>query len=235
MGCHKLAYYQFCTALKIAYRQRKTNKKTVQGFIAPDPAAEKYYSHSPYSYVKNNPMIYIDPDGKKRIKASTSFSMNTGFLGIYAKVLGVGIEWVQTLGGGAKTEISVYMTYDTEQKRFGIGVSHTKTDYESSKNVTVVYIYGNESKEKSEKIDANTTDGFSYKKDETYTTKEGAGIIGKDIVKDVNVSTDGKKTQISTGASLNLGIFGVEVKRTLSVEPEPKQQPEQQQQIDKNK
>ena len=30
-----------------------------------DPAAEEYYSISPYVYVANNPMKWIDPDGKR--------------------------------------------------------------------------------------------------------------------------------------------------------------------------
>ncbi len=30
-----------------------------------DPLAEKYYSISPYAYVANNPVIYIDPNGKE--------------------------------------------------------------------------------------------------------------------------------------------------------------------------
>lgn len=34
------------------------------GFTTQDPLAEKYYSISPYAYVMNNPMKYIDPDGK---------------------------------------------------------------------------------------------------------------------------------------------------------------------------
>jgi len=33
-------------------------------FTTPDPLAEKYYSISPYAYCGNNPMKYIDPDGK---------------------------------------------------------------------------------------------------------------------------------------------------------------------------
>ena len=32
-------------------------------FTSVDPLAEKYYSISPYAYVMNNPLKYIDPDG----------------------------------------------------------------------------------------------------------------------------------------------------------------------------
>ncbi|MDH6310682.1 RHS repeat-associated protein [Dysgonomonas sp. PFB1-18] len=34
-------------------------------FTTVDPLAEKYYSISPYAYVMNNPLKYIDPDGRK--------------------------------------------------------------------------------------------------------------------------------------------------------------------------
>ena len=36
-------------------------------FTTPDPLSEKYYSVSPYSYCKNNPVNRIDPDGKDDI------------------------------------------------------------------------------------------------------------------------------------------------------------------------
>jgi RHS repeat-associated protein len=36
-------------------------------FTTIDPLAEKYYSISPYAYCANNPMIFIDPSGKKPV------------------------------------------------------------------------------------------------------------------------------------------------------------------------
>lgn len=33
-------------------------------FMSVDPHAENYYNHTPYAYVGNNPLIFIDPDGK---------------------------------------------------------------------------------------------------------------------------------------------------------------------------
>ena len=38
--------------------------QTVSRFLSIDPLAEKYYSISPYAYCNNNPLRYIDPDGK---------------------------------------------------------------------------------------------------------------------------------------------------------------------------
>lgn len=42
-------------------------------FTSIDPLAEKYYSWSPYAYVMNNPLKYIDPDGRQ-----VGWPINTG-------------------------------------------------------------------------------------------------------------------------------------------------------------
>ncbi len=65
MGCPKLTYYQDETPLKVVYRANEQGQKPVQWFIRIDPLAEKYYSISPYAYVANNPIMYIDPDGRE--------------------------------------------------------------------------------------------------------------------------------------------------------------------------
>ena len=39
-------------------------------WLSPDPLAEKYYSISPYVFCLNNPIKYVDPDGKKVVFAS---------------------------------------------------------------------------------------------------------------------------------------------------------------------
>lgn len=54
-----------------------------------DPLAEKAYAWSPYTYVDNNPLKYIDPNGK--------FKLPAGFAGAYPKTASyLGSEKFQT-------------------------------------------------------------------------------------------------------------------------------------------
>ncbi|MDR0232139.1 MAG: hypothetical protein LBI82_08485 [Dysgonamonadaceae bacterium] len=60
----------------------------VPGFTTLDPLAEKYYSISPYAYCANNPIKYIDPDGRQ-IVLPPVFGMNPVMMGTNTPLLGV--------------------------------------------------------------------------------------------------------------------------------------------------
>ncbi|RRC94393.1 RHS repeat-associated core domain-containing protein, partial [Prevotella sp. OH937_COT-195] len=50
------------------YGARRYDAATCR-FTTMDPLSEKYYSTSPYAYCVNNPVRYIDPDGREVIAA----------------------------------------------------------------------------------------------------------------------------------------------------------------------
>jgi RHS repeat-associated protein len=69
---------------------------TVGRWWVPDPLAGEYYSFSPYVYCNNNPIKYIDPDGREPR--------------IYVETKGFGHAFV-TVGTGDKTVVYTYGRY----------------------------------------------------------------------------------------------------------------------------
>ena len=68
MGALKLTYYQTKSPLKIAYsKANKEGEKVVQRFLSTDPLAGDFPNWSPYVAFADNPIYYVDPDGKKFI------------------------------------------------------------------------------------------------------------------------------------------------------------------------
>ncbi len=50
--------------IKVVHRADEQQENVVQRFIRVDPMADKYPNLSPYNYTLNNPLSYIDPDGR---------------------------------------------------------------------------------------------------------------------------------------------------------------------------
>ena len=51
------------------YSEATLEPDIVSRWLSPDPLANEYGSWSPYNYVLNNPIIFIDPDGRKVVFA----------------------------------------------------------------------------------------------------------------------------------------------------------------------
>lgn len=60
----------------------------VSRWISPDPLTEEYSSWSPYNYVMNNPLIFVDPDGQKVKLANNHAGAMTNIAQIAATSLG---------------------------------------------------------------------------------------------------------------------------------------------------
>ena len=69
MGCQKLTYHIETPLLKVVYRAEQADKKSVQRFLSVDPLAFKFPSMSGYAAFNNNPIYFVDPDGRENIPA----------------------------------------------------------------------------------------------------------------------------------------------------------------------
>jgi len=73
MGCRKLTYYRTSTeTLKVLTGRALESEKVVQGFISVDPLAAQFPHQSPYSAMNDNPIYFVDPDGRSGVAYKTN-------------------------------------------------------------------------------------------------------------------------------------------------------------------
>ena len=129
-------------------------------------------------------------------------------------LIGLGVTYSP---GAAKQELGFYVSYDTDNKSAGIGVTHTKTIIDSGNSVTVGPYKHSESNEKAEVRDANTTTGVSKIVDKSVTKSESGGLGPIETTEKNGVATSG----VSVSGEINAGMVGVGAKIGITVEPSP--------------
>jgi hypothetical protein len=170
----------------------------------PDPLCSKYYSLSPYNYVSNNPLLFLDPDGRDKIRFSLNFKMNSGILGFTAKLNGTKVGYSRAYGG-VEQKVSIYVEYDTDAKKIKIGISHTQSKNIKETSFGTVIVQGTEGERKETVRDINTEDGPTKTQDEAPKNSSEIGLFNLITDEDGNQV----KTDMGTGGQIGLGIFGI--------------------------
>ncbi|GAB6121780.1 RHS repeat domain-containing protein [Dysgonomonas termitidis] len=120
-GMHQLNLYDYSA---------RYYESALGRFTSVDPHAEKYYSISPYVYCNNNPLKYIDPDGKDGIFiAFPDYKISTPV----GKVGGLGHAGVLLIDNKTGyTKYYEYGRYDKEEK--GLVQTHSVSNVKIGKD-----------------------------------------------------------------------------------------------------
>jgi len=173
-----------------------------------DPMAEKHYGFTPYNYVLNNPIIFIDPNGLDTLRVAGSVKLTTGKLGFTGKIFGAVRYGIDYCFGGAEQEIELYLEIDTDTWDINAGAKHTQRFIEKGSNSAALGIFhGGESTEKEIVNDINIKEGVSFEEGKNFEKKESGGIGPVTTEETKNKRT--VKGDMGVGGEINALILGV--------------------------
>ena len=175
-----------------------------------DPKAEKYFQYSPYVYVANNPLIYVDPDGKDLILAGDKKNVDRT---IAVANKGIGMNIVKTDKNGNVTMKSLsdkqFSKLSSEQK----GMYGVMKDVIGKKGEVVKIGVESGSKDvligsyKSEKIDIADIEAFG-----TGKAVNAASTLGHELKeqKEKQLNGEGYGDSHADGMTAEKSITGYE-------------------------
>jgi RHS repeat-associated protein len=89
-----------------------------------DPLADKNSFESPFTYVSNNPLIYVDPTGEDKVKALLVFNYNNQFVVNYDDKTGQGsISGIRRTNGGKQ-----FVTGQFDSNKGSFSISSVNSD-----------------------------------------------------------------------------------------------------------
>lgn len=192
-------------------------------FTTIDPLAEKYYSWSPYAYVMNNPLKYIDPDGKIIIPVHGTWSDKSTWKNLdkisSATVrafgdsnLGKAIDWAGDNTKTARSEGALTLIESIKSQREGLDASEpvTLVGHSHGGNVAIEAINLMTEMEEFNGVEINLMTINTPVRDD-YQLSEKAS----EKVKHVNVYDTSDPVQVRGASTWAKSIFGGGAKRTF--------------------
>lgn len=193
-----------------------------------DPLAEDYYFDSPYAYVGNSPLIFIDPDGRKKFSLNGSVGLSQGVLALGTEFIGG--TWVPF--GASEYKIDLSLSYDTESGNLQIGLKGSHTDIKAGAHSFATGAGGGTSETKTGSVEVEGGVNLKTKKlvgDAKYTPKdkeykkEESGTVG--FVTGSEKEGESHKWTIGIKkASVELFLLGANAGVNLTIEESPKQE-----------
>lgn len=169
------------------YHARYYDPKT-SVWLSVDPLAEKTPSESSYAYCGNNPIMFIDPDGRLKLGAKMSIGVGQGNIGL-------GTEWLgikTALFGHNGYNLTVNINFDTKTKTLTLGGTATHNKTKPGATGFGVVGSGHETS-KIKESEASASVGFDFTK--------------KKFVADANIKPNNKYVDVESGS---VGIYTYE-------------------------
>lgn len=190
-----------------------------------DPLAEKYYFESPFCYVGNNPLLFVDPNGKEKFELKAHLKLSYGIMGIGVKAFGIKYaSGAPKSDNGHEATISVNLSYDNKSNRLSLGFAMEGKEIKEGGLTFGGIVGGGKTKEKETSDEGSVGINFKSGKIDSESNKTidtdfkevEEGTLG--IVTGSEKEGEETKTTIGLSPEINLWLLGTGIGINLSVQ-----------------